>query len=106
MYYAELHCKTNFSFLQGASHPDELVVRAAELGYRALAVTDVNTLAGIVRVHAAAKATGLKVVIGAEILPQDAPPVLLYAADAAAYHNLAQLITRGRRAAPKGECHL
>ena len=49
MPYAELHCKTNFSFLQGASHPDELVQRAAELGYTALAVTDVNSLAGVVR---------------------------------------------------------
>src|SRR5712692_8875111 len=79
--YAELHCKTNFSFLEGASHADELVKRAAELGYAALAVTDRNSLAGVVHAHAAAKSAGLKLLIGAEITPEDAPPVLLYAAD-------------------------
>jgi len=79
--YAELHCKTNFSFLEGASHPDELVARAAELGYTALAVTDRNSLAGVVRAHTAAKAVGLKLLIGAEItladtlLPSDTRPV-------------------------------
>src|SRR5262245_52820600 len=104
--YAELHCKTNFSFLQGASHADELAARAAELGYRALAITDVNSLAGIVRAHAATKTAGLKLLIGAEITPEDAPPVLLYAMNAAGYRNLSRLITRGRRAAKKGECHL
>src|SRR5438046_1335265 len=101
--YAELHCKTNFSFLEGASHPDELVNRAVELGYRALAVTDRDSLAGIVRAHVAARHTGLKLLIGAEIHPIDAPPVLLYAPDFAAYRRLARLITTGRRAAPKGE---
>ena len=55
MRYAELHCKTNFSFLEGASHPDELVLRGAELGYTALAVTDRHSLAGVVRAHEAAK---------------------------------------------------
>ena len=58
--YAELHCKTNFSFLEGASHPDELVARAAELGYSALAVTDRNSLAGVVRAWAAAKQARLE----------------------------------------------
>ena len=72
--YAELACKTNFSFLQGASHAEELVTRAAELGEYALAVTDHNSLAGVVRAHAAAKSVGLKLVIGAEITPEDAPP--------------------------------
>src|SRR5262245_4885 len=105
-HYAELHCKTNFSFLQGASHADELVPRAADLGYRALAITDVNSLAGVVRAHAAAKTAGLKLLIGAEITPEDAPPVLLYATNAAGYRNLSKLITRGRRAARKGECQL
>ena len=74
--YAELHAKTNFSFLEGASHPDELVPRAAELGYGALAVTDRNSLAGIVRAHGAAKDAGLKLIVGAEITPEDAPPVV------------------------------
>ena len=59
MRYAELHCKTNFSFLEGASHADELVRQAAALGYRALAVTDRNSLAGVVRAHIAAKDVGL-----------------------------------------------
>ncbi len=104
--YAELRCKTNFSFLQGASHVDELIARAAELGHEALAITDENTLAGVVRAHVAAKAVGLKLIIGAEITPLDAPPVLLYAPDRAAYGRLARLITRGRRSAVKGESRL
>jgi error-prone DNA polymerase len=104
--YAELHCKTNFSFLQGASHPEELVERAAESGYDALAITDVASLAGVVRAHAAAKQHGLHLVIGAEIEPRDAPPVVLWVTDRAAYGRLCRLITLGRRRAPKGECHL
>jgi hypothetical protein len=104
--YAELHCKTNFSFLQGASHPDELVKQAAELGYRALAITDHNSLAGVVRAHTAAKAAGLKLLIGAEITPIDAAPVRLFAPDFPAYRRLSRLITQGRRAATKGECVL
>src|SRR5438105_14216614 len=75
--YVELHCQTNYSFLRGASHPDELVKRAAELGHTALAVTDHNSLAGIVRAHVAAKAAGLKLLVGAAITPEDALPVLL-----------------------------
>ncbi len=106
MKYAELHCKTNFSFLQGASHPDELVQRAAELSYEALAVTDVNSVAGVVRAHAAAKETGLKLIVGAEVTPIDAPAVVLWATGRAAYGRLARLITRGRRRAEKGECEL
>jgi error-prone DNA polymerase len=104
--YAELHCKTNFSFLRGASHPDELVQCAATLGYRALAITDHNSLAGVVRAHSAAKSVGLKILIGAEITPSDAPTLLLYAPDHSAYRRLSRLITRGRRAAPKGDCSL
>ncbi|MFN8857535.1 MAG: error-prone DNA polymerase [Planctomycetaceae bacterium] len=104
--YAELHCKSNFSFLEGASHPDELVARAVELGYSALAITDRNTLAGVVRMHAAAKPAGLKLLVGAEIWLRDAPPLVLLAQDRAGYAHLARLITRGRRSAPKGECHL
>ncbi len=104
--YAELHCKTNFSFLEGASHAQELVERAAELGYAALAVTDRDTLAGVVRAHAAARAHGLPLIIGAEITLQDAPPVVLWAPDRAAYGRLARLITLGRRRAGKGACAL
>ncbi len=104
--YAELHCRTNFSFLEGASHADELVATAQSLGYRALAVTDRNSLAGIVRAHVAAKKAGLKLLIGAEIVPSDGPAVVLLATDRAAYGRLSQLITVGRRRAPKGECRL
>src|SRR5690606_39007860 len=88
------------------SHADELVERAAALGYRALAITDRNTLAGVVRAHAAAKEIGLPLIVGAEITPADAPPVCLWASDRASYANLCRLITTGRRRAPKGECEL
>src|SRR5215467_13802110 len=76
--YAELHCKTNFSFLEGASHAEELVTQAAALGYRALAITDRNSLAGVVRAHIAAKEVGLQLIVGAEITPIDSPPVVLW----------------------------
>jgi len=105
-HYAELHCRTNFSFLEGASHADELVSRAIELGYSALAITDRHSLAGVVRAHAAAKDSDLKLLIGAEIVPTDATPIVLLATDRAAYGRLARLITLGRRRAPKGECEL
>jgi len=106
MSYAELHAKTNFSFLEGASHADELVRRAAELGHAALAIADRHSLAGVVRAHGAAKDVGLKLLVGAEIAPADAPPVVLLATNRAAYGRLARLITDGRRRAPKGECRL
>ena len=104
--YAELHCRTNFSFLEGASHPDELVNRAAELGLAALAITDRNSVAGMVRAHVAAKEAGLKLIVGAEITPDDAPPVILLATGRTAYSRLSTLITHGRRRAAKGECWL
>jgi error-prone DNA polymerase len=104
--YVELHCKTNFSFLEGASHPNELVGQATALGYSGMAVTDRNSLAGVVRAHVAAKEAGLKLVVGAEITLTDASPVLLWATNRQGYGRLCQLLTRGRRQAPKGECHL
>ena len=111
--YAELHCQTNFSFLSGASHADELVQRAAEFGYRALAITDENSLAGIVRAYAAARQLAadtqlpaLPLIYGAELLLRDAPPAVLWATDRASYGRLAQLLTVGRRRAPKGQCWL
>ena len=104
--YAELHCFSNFSFLRGASHPEELVARAAELGYAALAITDRNSLAGVVRAHLAAKEHHLHLLIGAELTPIDAPPIVAIAPDRAAYGRLARLITRGRLRTPKGECAL
>jgi error-prone DNA polymerase len=104
--YVELHCRTNFTFLEGASHPDELVATAQSLGIQALAVTDINTLAGVVRAHAAAKEAGLPLIIGAEIVCRDAPPLLLWVTDRAAYGRLARLLTVGRRRAKKGQCEL
>lgn len=104
--FAELYCRTNFSFLSAASHPDELVVQAAKLGYAALAVTDVNSLAGAVRAHVAAKEAVLKLLIGAEVTPDDAPAAVLLAIDRKGYGNLSRLLTVGRRRAKKGECRL
>lgn len=104
--YAELRCRTNFSFLEGASHPDELVQRAVELGLKALAITDRNSVAGVVRAHVAARGTGLKLLIGAEVTPTNAPPVVLLATDRAAYGRLCRLLTLGRRRAVKGDCTL
>ena len=100
--YAELHCLSNFTFLRGASHPEELVKRAAELGYSALALTDECSLAGAVRSHVAAKDLGLPLIIGSEIKLKDGPTLVLLATDREGYGNLADLITRGRRRSKKG----
>src|SRR5690606_24488084 len=104
--FAELFCRTNFSFLEAASHPDELVERATALGYEALGVTDINSLAGVVRAHVAAKDSGLKLLIGAEVTPVDAPPAVLLTIDRNGYANLSRLLTVGRRRSKKGECQL
>ncbi|HSD62106.1 MAG TPA: PHP domain-containing protein, partial [Burkholderiales bacterium] len=104
--YAELHCVSNFSFLRGASHPEELVARAAELGYAALAITDECSLAGIVRAHVAAKKHQLKLIVGAEFRLADGPQLVLLATDRESYGDLCALITRGRRAAEKGSYRL
>jgi len=104
--YAELHCLSNFSFLRGASRPEELVEQAAAAGYAALAITDHESLAGIVRAHTAAKERQLHLLIGAEITPVDGPPLVLLATDRPAYGRLARLITRGRLRMPKGQSEL
>jgi len=104
--YVELDVKTNFSFLRGASHPDELVYRAAEMGYRAIAVTDFNSLAGAVRMHEAAKEVNLKLLVGARLTFCDAPDLLAWAPDRNAYARLCRLLTLGKRRAEKGECEL
>ncbi|MFT3784778.1 MAG: error-prone DNA polymerase [Tepidisphaeraceae bacterium] len=107
--YAELDVTTNFSFLRGASHPDELVCQAACLGYHALAITDVNSLAGVVRAYAAAKQIeGFQLIVGTRLIFSDpqAPQLLVWPTDRAAYARLCRLLTLGRRRAPKGECHL
>jgi len=104
--YAELHCLSNFSFLRGASHPEELVERAAKLGYAALAITDECSVAGVVRAHVAARERGLKLIIGSEFRLEDGLRCVLLARDRAGYGRLCRLITRGRRAAAKGEYRL
>jgi error-prone DNA polymerase len=103
--YAELHCLSNFSFLRGASHPEELVERAAALGYRALAITDECSLAGAVRAHQAAKERGLKLILGTEIVFEKTRLVLL-APDRKAYGAISSLITLGRRRSKKGKYSL
>jgi error-prone DNA polymerase len=104
--YAELHCISNFTFLRGASHPEELAQCAAELGYTALAITDECSVAGVVRAHVAAKQAGLKLLIGSEFRLDDGLRFVLLAQDREGYANLCQLITLGRRAASKGNYHL
>jgi error-prone DNA polymerase len=104
--YAELHCLSNFTFLRGASHPEELVARARELGYAALAITDECSLAGIVRAHVAAKACGLKLIVGSEIRFAEGPGIVLLATDRNGYGNLSELITKGRRSDIKGRYSL
>jgi len=101
--YAELHCLSNFSFLRGASHPQELVKTAAELGYAGLALTDECSIAGVVRGHAAAKELPLKFVVGSELTCVDGLKAVVLAEDRRAYAALCGLISQARRAAPKGE---
>ena len=117
--YAELAVASNFTFLTGASHPEELVQQAAELGYAAVAITDTNTLAGVVRAHVAAREAGLPLVVGCRLeleapAGQDAPDsapdapagrrlsVLVYPTDRPAYGRLCQLLTLGKRRAHQG----
>ena len=104
--YAELQSLTNFSFLRGGSHPDELVVTAKALGLAALAVTDRNTLAGIVRAHVAAEQHGLRLVVGCRLDLCDGPSLLCYPRDRPAYGRLCRLLTTGQRRAEKGRCEL
>jgi error-prone DNA polymerase len=104
--YAELQATSNFSFLRGASHPDELVLTAAALGHAAIAITDRNSVAGLVRAHHAAKTVGLRLVIGVRLDLRDGASLLAYPQDRAAYGRLTRLLTVGKRRAPKGECHL
>ncbi len=104
--YAELQVTTNFSFLRGAAHPAELVTTAAALGHQAIAITDHNSLAGIVRAHQAAKEIGIRLVVGCRLDLGDGASLLAFPQDRAAYGRLTRLLTLGRRRAPKGECRL
>lgn len=104
--YAELYTTSNFSFLHGASHPEELVTQAQALGYYALGISDCNTLAGIVRAHTVAKELGIPLLIGSRLILQGGFSVLAYPATREAYGNLCSLLTIGNRRASKGECFL
>lgn len=105
--YAELQCVSNFSFLRGASHPEELVIRAAKLGYAALALTDECSVAGVVRAHTEAKQSGLHLIIGSHfnMVNEDGSPafsLILLAKNREGYGNLAELITLARTRVEKG----
>src|SRR3954447_6281886 len=105
--YAELAAASNFSFLRGASHPEEMVARAAELGLTGLGIADRNTLAGVVRAHVFARENasalaGMRVVTGARLVFRDGTPdLLVYPRDRAAYGRLCRLLTTGNLRAPK-----
>ncbi len=104
--YVELHCISHFTFLRGASSPEELVEQAAALGYTALALTDECSVAGVVRAHMAARRYSLRLIIGSEFTLQEGPRLLVLAASRQGYAELCGLITRARRAAIKGEYRL
>ncbi len=103
MPYAELHCLSCYSFLRGASHPHELVERAAALGYSALAITDECSFAGIVKAHVAAKEAGIQLLIGSELVLEEGLRLVALAPSRTAYSELSGLISMARRRSPKGE---
>src|SRR6478735_1162667 len=110
--FAELAATTNFSFLRGASHPEEMVARAAELGLAGIGIADRNSLAGVVRAHTFARENietmaGTRVVPGARLTFIDgSPDALVYPKDRAAYGRLCRILSEGNSRAPKGECWL
>jgi len=106
MAHAELQVTSNFSFLRGASHPKELVEQAATLGYSAIAITDRNSFAGIVRGHIAAKKHGIRLIPACRLDLLDGPSLLAYPTDREAYGQLSRLLTVGNCRAEKGQCHL
>ncbi|HTQ28365.1 MAG TPA: error-prone DNA polymerase [Puia sp.] len=106
MNYTELQVTTNFSFLQGASHPEELVEQAAEYGYHAIGITDRNSFAGVVRAHVAARKKGIRFLTGCWLDLLDGPGLLAYPTSKEAYGQISALITRGNLRTEKGSCHL
>jgi len=106
MIYCELQATSNFSFLRGASHPEELVEQAHHLGYTAIAITDRNTLAGIVRAHVVARNLGIQFIPACRIDLLDGPSLLAYPTDKSAYARLSNLLTIGNRRTEKGKCEL
>src|SRR5688500_17438782 len=106
MSYTELQVTTNFTFLRGASHPEELVAEAAEYGYSEIGITDRNTLAGIVRAHSAAKKKGIRIIPGCRLDISDGPSLLIYPTTGNGYSQLCSLLTIGNLRAEKGDCLL
>ncbi len=104
--FAELAALSNFTFLEGASHPREMVAAAKALGHAAIGIADRNSFAGLVRGHVAAKELGLRFVPGARVRLLDGCEYLAWPTDRAAYGRLARLLSAGRMQAPKGECHI
>ncbi|KLT63861.1 error-prone DNA polymerase [Pedobacter sp. BMA] len=106
MTYSELQITSNFSFLRGASHAHELVQQAESFGYHKIAITDRNTLAGIVRAHAACRETNVKLIPACRLDLLDGPALLAYPTDKEAYGRLSALLTLGNMRAEKGSCHI
>jgi len=106
MKYTELQVTTNFSFLRGASHPEEMVEQAVAFGYKKIAITDRNTLAGVVRAYAAAKDKDLEIIVGCRLDLLDGPGLLAYPTNQEAYSRLSGLLTLGNLRTEKGKCHL
>src|ERR1700761_2322852 len=106
MSYAELQVTSNFSFRLGGSHPEELVDKAADLGYSAIALTDRNTFAGVVRAYVVAKDRGIKFIPAVRLDLLDGPSLLAYPTDQAAYSRLSSLLTLGNLRAEKEKCYL
>ncbi|MBY0112913.1 MAG: error-prone DNA polymerase [Phycisphaerales bacterium] len=106
--FVEVVATSNYTFLTGASHPEELMTEAAAQGYSAIGIADTNTLAGVVRAHCAAKEAGVRCIVGSRIVLADAPELSLavYPTDRASYGRLSRLLTVGKRRAEKGGCHL
>src|ERR1700676_1821966 len=106
MNYTELQVTTNFSFLRGASHPEEFVEQATDYGYAAIGITDRNSLAGIVRAHVAAKSAGMRFLPACRLDLLDGPGLLAYPTNVDGYSQLSGLLTTGNLRAEKGDCHL
>jgi error-prone DNA polymerase len=106
MNYTELQVTTNFSFLQGASHPDEMVNQAASLGFDTIGIADRNTLAGVVRAHAAGRNCGVRILPGCRLDLLDGAGLLAYPMNLNGYSKLTNLLTLGNRRAEKGKCFL
>ncbi len=106
MDYVELHCKSNFSFLEGANHPEELANQAATLGYRSLALTDTNGIYGAVRFAEATKLSGIHPIFGSEVILENNKRLVLLAENRTGYSNLSLLLANSLQNYPKGEARV